>query len=102
MVGLWLALDMYDFALRLLDEVNGGLYRMPSVEEMHSLLTHRITTFGSQKWDAEQNMQDMSGILSAQAWARLPLNNFQFSSIFWRTTQRCIDHYYYGKQGYTC
>ena len=100
--GGWLRLDMYNFALRLFHKASGLLYRMPMVETKHAQLTNCINEFGNQKWDAEHNMLKITDIMSLHrsfaAWTRIPLYNFQTGLIFWRTTQRCMDHYYYGRQ----
>lgn len=100
--GMWLLLDMYNFALRLFHKASGALYRLPLVEEKHAQLTNCISGFGNQKWDAEHNMKKIAEIMSLHrsfaAWTRIPLYSFQSGLIFWRSTQRCMDHYYYGQQ----
>jgi hypothetical protein len=60
---MWLILDVHNFALQLSHKASGGLYRMPSVERKHSSLTHRITAFGYQKWDADHKMRKISEII---------------------------------------
>jgi hypothetical protein len=35
------------------------------------------------------------------AWTRIPIYDFQSGSLFWRSTHRCMDHYYYGRQNRT-
>jgi hypothetical protein len=35
---------------------------------------------------------------SSAAWTRLPIYDFKSGSVFWRSTQRCMDNYYYGQQ----
>jgi hypothetical protein len=103
--GVWLRLDMYNFALRLFHKASGALYRMPTVENKHAQLTNCLNEFGNQKWDAEHNMNKIAEIMSLHrsfaAWTRIPLYNFQTGLIFWRTTQRCMDHYYYGQKNKT-
>jgi hypothetical protein len=35
---------------------------------------------------------------SFAAWTRIAIYDFQSGSLFWRSTQHCMDHYYYGRQ----
>jgi hypothetical protein len=64
-----------------------------------------ITGFGKQKWDAEHKLKKIAEIMSPYrsfaAWTRIPMYDFQSGSLFWRSTQRCMDHYYYGRQNRT-
>jgi hypothetical protein len=96
---------MYNFALRLLNKASGGLYRLPLVTDKHKQLTDCIAGFGNQKWDAEHKLKKIVEIMSLYrsfaAWRRNPLYDFQSGSVFWRRTQRCMDHYYYGRQNHT-
>jgi hypothetical protein len=93
--GVWLVVDVYNFALHLFNKASGGLYRLP-------LVTDCIAGFGNQKWDADHNLKKISDIMSLHrsfaAWTLLPIYDFKSGSIFWRSTQRCMDHYYYGQQ----
>jgi hypothetical protein len=100
--GSWLVLDIYNFALRLFHKASGALYRLPLVTDKHRQLTDCITGFGNQKWDADHNLKKISDIMSLHrsfaAWTRLPIYDFKSGSVFWRSTQRCMDHYYYSQQ----
>jgi hypothetical protein len=100
--GVWLVLDVYNFALRLFNKASGGLYRLPLVTDKHRQLTDCIVGFGNQKWDAEHNSKKIAAIMSLHrsfaVWTRLPIYDFQSGSLFWRSTQRCMDYYYYGQQ----
>ncbi len=104
-VGAWLILDMYNFALRLFHKASGGLYRLPLVKDKQRRLTDCIMGFGNQKWDAEHNLKKIAEIMSLHrsfaAWTRLPIYDFMSGSLFWHSTQRCMDHYYYGRQNRT-
>jgi hypothetical protein len=61
--------------------------------------------FGNQKSDAEHNLKKIAEIMnlhrSFAAWKRIPLYDFKSGSLFWRSTQRCMDHSYYGRQNRT-
>ncbi len=99
--GVWLILDMYNFALRLFNKASGSLYRLPLVTDKHRQLTDCITGFGYQKWGADHNLKKISEIMSLHrsfaAWTRLPIYDFKSGLLFWRSTQRCMDNYYYGR-----
>jgi hypothetical protein len=103
--GAWLILDMYNFALRIFSKASGGLYRSPLVTDKHKQLTACITGFGDQKWDPDHNLKKKAEIMSLRrsfaAWMRIPIYDFQSGSFFWRSTQRCMDHYHYGRQNRT-
>jgi hypothetical protein len=102
LTGVWLILDMYNFALSLFNKASGLLYRLALVTDKHRQLTDCITGFGNQKWDADHNLKKISDIMSPHrsfaAWTTLPLYDFQSCSLLWPSTQRCMDHYYYGQQ----
>jgi hypothetical protein len=99
--GVWLILGMYNFALRLFKKTNGSLYRLPLVTDKHRQLTDCITGFGNQKWDADHNLKEISEIMSLhrsfEAWTRLPIYDFKPGLLFWCSTHRCMDHYYYDR-----
>jgi hypothetical protein len=38
---------------------------------------------------------------SFAAWTRIPMYDFQSGSLFWPSTQRRMNHYYYGRQNRT-
>ncbi len=103
--GAWLILDMHNFALRHFNKASGLLYRLPLVTDKHRQLTDCTTGFGNQKWDADHNLKKISEIMSLHrsfaAWTRLTIYDFKSGSLFWRLTQRCMDHYYYGRQNRT-
>jgi hypothetical protein len=103
--GAWLIVDMYNFALRLFNKASGGLYRLPLVTDKHKQLTDCIMGFGNQKWDAKHNLKKIGEITSLHrsfaAWTRISLYDFKSGSLFWCSTLRCMDHYYYGRQNRT-
>jgi hypothetical protein len=81
------------------------MYRLPLVIDKHKQLTDCITGFGNQKcqkWDADHNLKKIAEIMSLHryfaAWTRIHMYDFQSGSLFWRSTQHCMDHYYYGRQ----
>jgi hypothetical protein len=103
--GAWLILDIYNSALRFFNKASGGLYRLPLVTDKHRQLTDCVMEFGNQKWYTEHNLKKIAAMKSlnrsSAAWTRLPINDFQSGLLFWRSTQRCMDHYYYDRQNKT-
>jgi hypothetical protein len=95
--GALLILNMYNFALRLFNKTSGLLYCLPLFTDKHRQLTDCITGFGNQKWDSDHNLKKKSEKLSLHrsfaTWTWLPLYDFKSGSLFWRSTQRCMDHY---------
>jgi hypothetical protein len=90
-------LNMHNFALRLFHKASGGLYRLPLITDKHRQLTDCINGFGNSNWDADHSMKKITEIMSLHrsfaAWTRIPIYDFKSGSLFWRSTERCMDHY---------